>query len=43
MVNQFILEENLTFIAGANNSGKTSIIELFNRILGESQNQNISK
>ena len=31
------LEENLTFIAGANNSGKTSIIELFNRILGESK------
>ena len=29
------MEERITFLAGANNSGKTSIIELMNRILGE--------
>lgn len=29
------MEEKITFLAGANNSGKTSIIELMNRMFGE--------
>ena len=30
-------DDELTILAGANNSGKTSIIELFKRILAQSQ------
>lgn len=29
------MEDNITIIAGANNSGKTSLVELFNAIFGE--------
>ena len=29
------MEDGITFLAGANNSGKTSIIELMNRLFGE--------
>ena len=36
------MEEKITFIAGANNSGKTSIIELLNCILGEDTGGKIS-
>ena len=29
------MEDGITFLAGANNSGKTSVIELMNRLFGE--------
>ena len=28
------MEDNVTVIAGANNSGKTSLVELFNAVFG---------
>lgn len=35
-IQEFIyMEDGITFLAGANNSGKTSIIELMNRLFGE--------
>ena len=31
------MEENITVIAGANNSGKTSLVELFNAVFGSAK------